>query len=180
MAQRVVQDLGGKGSLLALEYAPGLPCQERAKDLLAAVKGTKIQLTQEQITIPGQVTSADAATTAWANAHPPGSGPLAVWACFDDPATGAAAALRSLGRTDVKVYGLNGTAAAMALVKSGGMTATTWVDGTDQGVELGKLLQQAVKEGKSFKPILIGGKTIIVDKSNVGSFLVAHPQLATG
>jgi len=179
IAKRVVADMGGKGALLDLGYRPGLPCQEREKSLLAAVKGTSINVTQQQITIPGQVTSANAATTAWAAAHPAGSGPLAVWACFDDPATGAAAALRSLGRTDVKVYGLNGTAAALALVKSGGITATAWVDGTDQGVELGKLLQQAGKEGKAFKPILIGGKTVIVDKSNVVSFLAAHPALAT-
>ncbi|MDX6585627.1 MAG: ribose transport system substrate-binding protein [Solirubrobacterales bacterium] len=178
ISKRLVRDLGGRGSVLDLGYRPGLPCQQRETAFLAAVKGTRIKVTKQQITIPGQVTSAQQATLAWAASHPAGKEPLAVWACFDDPASGAVAALRSLGRTDVKVYGINGTSTAIALIKAGQMTATTWIDGKDQGIRLGKLLWKAAKEGPPAKPVTIGAKTIIVDKANVDAFLKAHPGLA--
>jgi len=179
MAARVVQDLGGKGALLALGYKPGLPCQRREASLDAAVKPTSINLTSQQITIPGQVESADQATLAWANAHPAGSGPYAVWACFDDPATGAVAALKQLGRTDVKTYGLNGTAAALALIKAGDLTATEYIDGPKQGTQIAGLFEQYWANPSGFKPVELGGDSQVIDKTNVDAFLAKHPELAT-
>ncbi|WP_330174291.1 sugar ABC transporter substrate-binding protein [Streptomyces sp. NBC_01498] len=176
MAQRVVDDLGGEGALLALGYRPGLPCQRREKALEEAVAKTDITVDAQQITIPGQVESADKATQAWAQAHPKG-GKLAVWACFDDPATGAAAALQQLGRTDVKAYGLNGTAEALSLVKAGKLTATEWIDGPSQGREIAELLEKFWAAPDDFEPVEIDGDYKIVDKSNVDDFLAEHPEL---
>ncbi|MEA2537781.1 MAG: ribose transport system substrate-binding protein [Chloroflexota bacterium] len=178
IAARVVADMGGEGELLALGYRPGLPCQRRETSLLNAVKGTNIKVTQQQITIPGQVDSALQATLGWAAAHPEGSAPkLAVWSCFDDPASGAVAALRQLSRKDVLTYGINGTPDAIALIKAGELTATLWIDGYAQGQELGKLLSEALEKGSAFTPIEIGGKTTVVDKANVDQFLAEHPEL---
>jgi ribose transport system substrate-binding protein len=176
MAERVVKDLEGKGALLALGYRPGLPCQRREKALEEAVAKTDIQLDAQQITIPGQVESADKATQAWAQAHPQGE-KLAVWACFDDPATGAVAALQQLGRTDVHTYGLNGTAEALSLIKAGKLTATQWIDGPSQGREIAQLLEKYWTAPKDFKPVEIDGDYEIIDKSNVDSFLADHPEL---
>ncbi|MEW1779481.1 sugar ABC transporter substrate-binding protein [Streptomyces sp. NPDC086777] len=176
MAKRVVDDLGGKGALLALGYRPGLPCQRREKALDDAVKKTDIKLDAQQVTIPGQVESADKATQAWAQAHPKG-GKLAVWSCFDDPATGAVAALQQLGRSDVRTYGLNGTAEALSLVKAGKLTATEWIDGPSQGREIAKLMEKYWAAPKDFKPVEIDGNYKIIDKSNVDGFLADHPEL---
>jgi ABC-type sugar transport system substrate-binding protein len=178
IAARVVADMGGEGELLALGYRPGLPCQRRETSLLDAVKGTNIKVTQQQITIPGQVDSALQATLGWAAAHPEGSATkLAVWSCFDDPASGAVAALRQLSRTDVLTYGINGTPDAIALIKAGELTATLWIDGYAQGQELGKLLSEVLEKGSAFTPIEIGGKTTVLDKTNVDQFLADHPEL---
>ncbi|MFG2745093.1 sugar ABC transporter substrate-binding protein [Streptomyces chartreusis] len=176
MAKRVVDDLGSEGALLALGYRPGLPCQRREKALDDAVKKTDIKLEAQQITIPGQVESADKATQAWAQAHPKG-GKLAVWSCFDDPATGAVAALQQLGRSDVMTYGLNGTAEALSLVKAGKLTATEWIDGPSQGREIAKLMEKYWAAPKDFKPVEIDGDYKIIDKSNVDDFLAEHPEL---
>lgn len=178
MAERVVKDLEGRGALLALGYRPGLPCQRREKALEEAVAKTDIQLDARQITIPGQVEAADKATQAWAQAHPAG-GKLAVWACFDDPATGAVAALQQLGRTDVHTYGLNGTAEALSLVKAGKLTATQWIDGPAQGREIARLLEKYWAAPEDFEPVEIDGDYQIIDGSNVDSFLADHPELRT-
>ncbi|MBB5136721.1 ABC-type sugar transport system substrate-binding protein [Thermocatellispora tengchongensis] len=177
MAERVVNDLGGEGALLALGYRPGLPCQRREKALEEAVAKTGIQMDAQQITIPGQVESAYKATQAWAQARPRG-GRLAVWSCFDDPATGAVAALQQLGRTDVRTYGLNGTAEALALVKAGKLTATQWIDGPSQGREIARLLEKYWAAPKDFKPVEIDGDYKIIDKTNVDGFLADHPELS--
>ncbi|WP_329387542.1 sugar ABC transporter substrate-binding protein [Streptomyces sp. NBC_01716] len=176
MADRVVTDLKGTGSLLALGYRPGLPCQRREAALDSALKKTDITADSQQITIPGQIESADKATQAWVQAHPKG-GDLAVWACFDDPATGAAAALRQLGRTDVKTYGLNGTAEALSLVKAGRLTATQWIDGPSQGREIARLLKKYWAAPDDFKQVEIDGDYQIIDKTNVDAFLADHPEL---
>jgi len=177
MAARVVKDLGGSGALLALGYKPGLPCQRREAALDDAVKTTSINVTAQQITIPGQVESGDQATLAWAAAHPSGSAPLAVWACFDDPATGAAAALQQLGRTDVAVYGLNGTAEALSLIKAGRLTATEYIDGPKQGNQIAGLFEQYWSNPDGFRQVEIPGDAEVIDKNNVDAFLAKHPEL---
>ncbi|MFF2852351.1 sugar ABC transporter substrate-binding protein [Streptomyces sp. NPDC058001] len=176
MAERVVKDLEGKGSLLALGYRPGLPCQRREAALDKTLKKTDIKTVSQQVTIPGQVEAADKATQAWAQAHPKGDN-LAVWSCFDDPATGAVAALRQLGRTDVKTYGLNGTAEALSLVKAGKLTATQWIDGPSQGREIARLLEKYWTAPEDFQQVEIDGDYQIIDKTNVDAFLADHPEL---
>ena len=177
IAARVVEDLGAKGELLVLGYRPGLPCQRREASLDEAVEGTDITVSKQQITIPGAATSASEATLGWLASHPEGSGPLAVWACFDDPATGVAAALQQAGRDDVLSYGLNGTAPALKLVEDGELTATLWIDGPGQGEELAKKLIANVEDDATADDEELGGTTQVVDESNVGEFLDQHPEL---
>lgn len=175
---RMVEDLGGEGEVLTLGYRPGLPCQGREAGLDELLADTDIVQTKQQITIPGQVESAQAATAAWAAAHPAGGEPLAVWACFDDPATGAAAALRDLGRTDILTYGINGTAAAVGLVESGELTGTTWYNAPAQGEGLAKLLIEYLDDPDSVEvPQTIGTEVVLVTSDNVEEFLAGDPTL---
>ncbi|MEU0156227.1 sugar ABC transporter substrate-binding protein [Micromonospora fulviviridis] len=177
IARRVVEDMMGHGDLLALGYRPGLPCQNREAALDKVLAGTEVKVTKQQITIPGAATSASEATLGWLASHQPQGQPIAVWACFDDPATGVASALRQAGRNDVLSYGLNGTAPALELVRKGELTATLWIDGPAQGQDLAKLLMQHLKDPTSVKSQVIGGTTKVIDRSNVESFLAEHPEL---
>ncbi len=175
---QMIEDMGGKGEVLTLGYRPGLPCQGREEGLDELLADTEINQTKQQITIPGQVESAQAATSAWAAAHPAGGEPLAVWACFDDPATGAAAALRDLGRDDVFTYGINGTEAAVRLVEAGELTATTWYDSPAQGEALVKLLLEYIDDPESVQiPQDVGTEVVLVNSDNVEEFLAGNPTL---
>lgn len=179
VSQQMVDDMGGVGELLTLGYRPGLPCQHREESLDEVLAGADITETKQQITIPGQVESAQAAAAAWAAAHPAGGDtPLAIWSCFDDPATGVSAALRDLGRTDILSYGNNGTKAAVDLVAAGEMTATQWINGPKQGADLVALLLDYIADPESVEvPQLIGGDVEVVTQDNVEEFLATDPTL---
>ena len=176
LAARVVKDMGGKGDLLALTYPPGRICQHREESLDKAVASTPIKMNKQQITIPGAVNSALDATLAWAAAHPAGSAPLAIWSCYDDPATGVVAGLEQLGRSDIKSYGLNGTKEAIKLVKEGKLTATLWIDGAKQGEDLMKMIASDLANGGKDAPKEVGGDIVLVDSTTVEKFLVDHPN----
>ncbi len=179
VSQQMVDDMGGEGEMLSLGYRPGLPCQLREANLDKVLEGTGITETKQQITIPGQVESAQAAASAWAAAHPAGGdGPLAIWSCFDDPATGVAAALRDLGRTDILTYGINGTEPAVTLVQNGELTATTWVDSPKQGADLVDLLFKYLDDPDSVEvPQMVAGELTLVTIDNVEEFLATNPTL---
>ncbi len=176
IAQRVVSDMGGKSELLVLGYRPGLPRQEREKSMDAAAAGADIRVSKQQTTIPGAATSAAETTPGWLASHPKGDTPLAVWSCFDDPATGAVSTLRQAGHGDVLNYGLNGTAPAVKLVENGELTATLWIDGPGQSEELAKRLIAHVGDPGSVEQEVVGGATQIVDKDNVADFLERHDE----
>jgi ABC-type sugar transport system substrate-binding protein len=55
IAAELVKDAGGKGAALALGYTPGLPCLLREAALKSAIKPTTIQLSRQEIKIPGAV-----------------------------------------------------------------------------------------------------------------------------
>jgi ribose transport system substrate-binding protein len=179
VSKQMVEDMGGEGELLTLGYRPGLPCQHREQSLDVVLEATAITETKQQITIPGQVESAQAAASAWAAAHPAGGDtPLAIWSCFDDPATGVSAALRDLGRDDILSYGNNGTEAAVNLVKAGEMTATQWINGPKQGADLVSLLIDFIEDPDSVDvPQTIGGEVKVVTNDNVDDFLATNPIL---
>jgi ABC-type sugar transport system substrate-binding protein len=178
VSDKMLADLGGAGEVLTLGYRPGIPCQHREEVLDEVLEGSSITQTKQQITIPGQVESAQAAAAAWAAAHPAGDTPLAIWSCFDDPATGVAAALRDLGRTDILSYGNNGTKAAVDLVASGELTATQWINGPQQGADLVELLIAYIDDPESVEvPQTIEGETEVVSIDNVEEFLATDPTL---
>ena len=115
ITEMIVNDLGGQGSVLALTYHTGQVCREREEVFDKIIAGSPgIKVTKNEVRIPGFFQDGAQYATAWLAAHPAGSGNLAVWGCWDDPAIGAISALRQQARTDVKVYGENGNAQALA------------------------------------------------------------------
>jgi ribose transport system substrate-binding protein len=161
--------------VLALTYHPGAPCRVREEKLDAALgkAGLSVQVDKHEITIPGQVTTALAATQAWLNAHPKDKGEaLAIWACFSDPAYGALSAMKQVDRVGIPIYTWDLTKQAADSIKAGEMAATVWVD-------VDGLAQQTIKQ---IKDIRAGGQPreedaawIIVTPDNIEGFLKEHP-----
>ena len=172
----LVDDMQGKGDLLVLGYKRGLPCLGREQDLDKQLEGTSIKVSREEVPIPGQVEGSTTFTQAWLAKHPKGSGNLAVWGCFDDPALGAVAALRQAGRTDVKVYGINGTPAAIQAVKSGDMRATSWLDVAAAATMLAEKTPEFIKAGAGAKAQLLPLPAVVVSTDTVADFLEEHPD----
>ncbi|HZC34099.1 MAG TPA: substrate-binding domain-containing protein, partial [Chthoniobacterales bacterium] len=113
VVEQMVKDLGGKGAILALTYHTGQVAREREQELDRILsKYPEIKVTKNEVRIPGYLQDGAQYATAWLAAHPVGSGPLAIWGSWDDPALGAISALKQQGRKDVKVYGQNGNANA--------------------------------------------------------------------
>ncbi len=180
VAQALIDNTkGGEGEALTLTYLGGRPCQLRLASFDKTVKANapSLKVTRQAITVPGQVESATSATLAWLAAHPANSAAsLSIYACFDDPALGAIAALKQTQRADVKVYSFNGIAPALAAVKEGTMTATLWFDQSAVGSTLVEVLDKSVKSGVSSTSDQVPAPSILVFKNNYDSFVTAHPD----
>jgi ribose transport system substrate-binding protein len=133
-----------------------------------------MQVSKHEITIPGQVTTALAATQAWLNGHPEGKGEtLAVWACFSDPAYGALSAIKQAGRSGIPIYTWDLTKQVIESIRSGEITATLWVDADG-------IAQQMIAQ---IKDVLAGGEpredpaaSVVVTPDNIEDFLKEHPE----
>lgn len=176
VAEQLVEDMNGEGELLLLGYKSGLPCVGREKALTDALEGTKINVTRQEVPIPGQVEGGTRFTQAWLAKNPAGSGNLAIWGCFDDPALGAVSALRSAKRTDVKVYGINGTPAAVTAIKDGHMRATSFIDVAGAGRDLAEKTPDVIKGGVDADPVDIPIPNFLVTQESYDEFAAKYPD----
>jgi ribose transport system substrate-binding protein len=168
--------LGPNGSLLALTYHTGEVCRQREEvmdGILAKTPGIKV--TKNEVRIPGYFQDGAQYATAWLAAHPAG-GKLAIWGCWDDPAIGAISALRQQMRTDVKVYGENGNAQAIAAIQKGFMEATAWQNSEQEGVTLVDTVADAIAAGKSWQPKAVEVPPVVVTLATVADFIKEHPD----
>ncbi len=178
VADQLVKDTGGSGDLLALGYKSGLPCIGREKSLDAALQGTSINKSREEVPIPGQVEASTNFAQAFLAKH--SSGNVAVWGCFDDPSLGAIAAIKQAGRKDVKVYGINGQPAALKAIQDGTMDATVWLDVTGAGKQIADNTGKYVDGGVDAKPVDTPIPDELITKDNVDQFLSSHPDALKG
>jgi len=176
VARQLVTDTGGKGKLLVLGYKSGLPCIEREAGLTAALKSTSIEVTRDEVPIPGQVEASIGFTQAWLAKNPQTGDGLAVWGCFDDPALGAISAAASSGRQGVKIYGINGQPGAIKAVEAGTMTATIWLNAEAAGEDMANNTEKYITGGVNAAPADVAIPSILVSKDTVKSFLVQYPQ----
>ena len=173
----MIKNMDGKGALLELTYHTGEVCRNREVELDKALKSyPDIQVTKNEVRIPGYFEDGAQYANAWLASHPAGNENLAIWGCWDDPAIGAIGALRSQGRTDVKVYGVNGNAQALENIKNGHMTATAWQDSFTEGYNMVKLFKEIKDAGASWKPKAVEVPAVLVTKDNIDAFLKAHPD----
>ena len=175
--EKLVADLGGKGSVLLLTYHTGKVCRDREEvaDAILA-KSPDIKVTKNEVRIPGYFQDGAQYATAWLASHPDGSEPLAIWGCWDDPALGGISALRQQARTDVKVYGENGNAQAIDAIGKGLMTATAWQDSAGEGVVMVQTLAEVVKAGSAWQPKAVEVPAVVITKETVEDFAKQHPE----
>jgi ribose transport system substrate-binding protein len=172
----MIKTMDGKGALLELTYHTGEVCRNREIELDKALKShPDIKVTKNEVRIPGYFEDGAQYANAWLASHPAGKENLAIWGCWDDPAIGAIGALRSQGRTDVKVYGVNGNAQALEDIKKGLMTATAWQDSFTEGGNMIKLLPEIVKAGASWTPKAVEVPAVLVTKDTIDKFIADHP-----
>lgn len=177
VVKQMVEDLGGKGQVLALTYHTGQVCRDREQVLDDVLKDyPDIQVTRNEVKIPGYLQDGAQYTAAWLAGKPAGSGPLAIWGCWDDPALGGISTLKQQGRTDVKVYGQNGNADAINAVKDGMMTATSYAQVEEEGKVMFQTLLEAIEAGASWQPKAVEVPVIVVNTQGVEQFLKDHPE----
>jgi ribose transport system substrate-binding protein len=177
VVETMIEDMGGKGSVLALTYRTGEVCRNREVvfDEIVA-KHPEITVTKNEVRIPGYFEDGAQHANAWLASHPAGSENLAIWGCWDDPAIGAIGSLRSQGRDDVKVYGVNGNAQALENIKNGFMTATAWQDSFTEGYNMVKMLEEIKSAGDGWEPRAAEVPAVLVTRDTVESFLAEHPE----
>jgi len=172
----MIEQLGGEGAVLALTYRTGEVCRNREvvlDEMLADYPN--IEVTKNEVPIPGYFEAGAQFANAWLASHPPGSGSLAIWGCWDDPAIGAIGSLRSQGREDVGVYGINGNAQALENIKGGHMTATAWQDSYTEGYNMVKMLDE-ILQTPNWEPVAAEVPAVLVTADTVDDFLSHHPE----
>ena len=173
----MIKNMDGKGALLELTYHTGEVCRNREVELDKQLESyPDIKVTKNEVRIPGYFEDGAKYANAWLASHPAGNENLAIWGCWDDPAIGAIGALRSQGRTDVKVYGVNGNAQALENIKNGHMTATAWQDSFTEGYNMIKLFKQIRDAGASWQPKAVEVPAVLVTKDTIDDFLAKHPD----
>jgi len=175
-----VEDFAGKDGLqvLALGFTPGAPCRERKENFTEtlAASGIKATVTDHEVKIPGQVVDAQAATQAWLTAHPAAANePLAVWACFSDPAVGAVSAMAQTGRTGVPVYTWDLTKQAVDYIRNGQIRVTSLPDGKGMGPQIVGQIKDYMATGT---PQALESGSVLLTKENIDQFLTENPDAA--
>jgi ribose transport system substrate-binding protein len=171
-----VKEAAGKPNLqiLALQYSPGSPCLLRQQDMDKKLKAAGVDLKvvqRHEVKIPGQVTDAQAAATAWLNAHPKSSGEsLYIWSCFSDAAIGALAALNQADR-QVPIYTWDLTKQVVAPLKSGQIKATAISDADKMGGQLIDMIK-AVKDGGA--PRGEDADALVLDSTNIDDYVAKN------
>jgi ribose transport system substrate-binding protein len=175
--EKMISDLGGKGEVLALTYRTGEVCRDRETLMDKMLEAhPDIKVTKNEVRIPGYFEDGAQYANAWLASRPPGDQKLAIWGCWDDPAIGAIGSLRSQGRDDVAVYGVNGNAQALENIRNGHMTATAWQDSFSEGYSMVKLLADIKQDG--WEPKAVELPAVLVTKETIEGFLKEHPEAA--
>lgn len=177
-AEALIEEMGDEGELLALTFHPGKLCLDHQVEFDAAVeKVPGLEVTYNEVVVPGQQQSAANFTTAWLANHPAGAGNYGIWTCWDEPMEGIVSALQQAGRTDVKTFSTNGSAPGILDVQSGDVTSVVWQPSEDEGASLMQALIDYIADGsKSTEQQEIKIDGVVVDASNVEQFIADHPD----
>lgn len=177
-AEALVEEMGTEGDLLALTFHPGKLCLDHQAEFDAAVAEVPgLEITYNEVVVPGQQQSAANFTSAWLASHPAGGGNYGIWTCWDEPMEGIVSALQQAGRTDVKTFSTNGSAPGILDVQEGVVTSVVWQPSEDEGAALMQALIDYIDAGDTeAEPETIKIDGIVVDASNVEDFIAERPD----
>ena len=177
VVQKMVEDMGGKGEILALTYHTGEVARQREGILDGILEDyPDINVTKNEVRIPGAVDDGASYANAWLATNPAGDTPLAIWGSWDDPAMGAISSLKQQFRDDVLVYGQNGNPEAIIAVKDGYMTATIWEDSYMEGYKLAEEYETIVAEGDAYEKGYKEYPGVLITAETVDAFIEEHPE----
>lgn len=162
---------GSTGSILEFTYHPGLPCLLRGEgftSVLATYPGVKV--TSHEINVQTVPQDSDSTAAAWLQTKP--KAPLGIFGCYDDPAIGAISALKAAGLKpgQVKVFGFNAEAPALAAIKSGWMTGSMYFNSTGAGMTVFKTIQEILAAGSHWHQTELQIPHELVTKANLAAF----------
>ena len=113
LALQMVRDMGGEGQVLVFNGFYSVPvCRIRYDQLqyvMADFPGIELIEPELRDVAPNTVQQAYADVTDMLTRYDEDSGLRAVWACWDRPSVGAVQAVEDAGRSEVMVYGIDGS-----------------------------------------------------------------------
>ncbi|MGO2932416.1 sugar ABC transporter substrate-binding protein [Microbacterium sp.] len=176
-AEALVEEMGEEGDLLALTFHPGKLCLDHQNEFDAAVEAVPgLEITYNEVVVPGQQQSAANFTTTWLASHPEGQGNYGIWTCWDEPMEGIVSALEQAGRTDVKTFSTNGSAPGILDVRDGAVTSVVWQPSEDEGAALMQAILDYTENPEGWEQQTIKIDGIVVDASTVEQFISEHPD----
>lgn len=176
VVEKMIADMGGEGSVLALTYRTGEVCRQREDIFDELVAETNIEVSKNEVSIPGFLQDGAKFATAFLASHPEGDEPIAIWGCWEDPTIGAISTLKQQDRDDVLTYGENGAPDGLKAVQDGWLTATFWADSVAEGRSLVEEIDASIEQGDSYEPkeVIVDG--VLVTQDNIEEFLAEHPE----
>ncbi len=151
---------------------PGVRKREVVFDaMLAHNKGIEL-LADHFVKVPGPIEDARKAMESILLAHPRKGSITAVWAAWDEPAIGAAQAIKAAGREgEIIVTGIDGNSQALAMIKNEGIIIGTVKQDFDG---IAKMLVEQIKlyfNGKRDFDHILYAPSYLVTHSNVDEFI---------
>lgn len=126
-ATYIADRLGRKGNVAMLAFSAATNIRLRQQVLEAALQAyPDIHIVEKhELDVANALSDAQATTQSWLTKYP--SGQLnAIWAAWDEPALGAAAAADSAGRTDLFVTGTDYSPAVKQKMEAGSVLQADW------------------------------------------------------
>jgi ribose transport system substrate-binding protein len=121
LARKVFEDMGGEGKIAVFNGFYGTRVCAIRYDMLKYVAQDypNIEFIEPELqdVIPGTVEDARKKTQDLLTKYPNKGELKAIWAAWDSPSIGAALAVDAAGRSDIKVYGVDGDPAAIDMVE---------------------------------------------------------------
>lgn len=180
VANYILDNIGNSGDILLLGYSPGTPATGRENGFRDTLEkaGANFTIDRQEIPVPGEVEGGLKFAQAWLASHPEGKGTYIIFGTWDEPAIGAISALREAGRTDVYVFGVDGSPQGFQAIREGTMVATCWSNPEAVGIAVAKSIPQVLANGVSGdKTIHEYEEPIMVDKSNVEQIITENPYV---
>lgn len=180
VANYILEKIGNSGDILLLGYSPGTPATGRENGFRETLEkaGATFTIDRQEIPVPGEVEGGLKFAQAWLASHPEGKGTYIIFGTWDEPAIGAISALREAGRTDVYVFGVDGSPQGFQAIREGTMVATCWSDPEAVGVAVAEAIPQVVANGVSGDiTIHEYEEPVMVDKSNVEQIIAENPYV---